>query len=626
MADLLSGGTATTPAFGAGFVSSGANEAVRGVFSNSEWYVQNAQYSLNLFTTKLNESIYTAPTISVTWNSIAPPALTLPEVVPSMPAIVVNMPTDKPAALDLGLDLTPIDTFTDIAPTLNYGTAPTLSYGAVPTIPTIGAVALPTADTVVLPGTPTYLALSNVSFAGIDMHDDWLTQLDSIPTLTILEPTPFSFAQNPKYTSALLTTLQARMSERMVGGTGLTPAVEQAIWDRARSRETSLALANEAEIMRHSEALGFSLPPGTLAAQLREAQQATYDKLSTLSRDVGIKQAEMEQMNLKDTFANVMGLESKLIDHGFQMEQLAFETSKEYANNAIQVNNARIEAFKAVLSGYQTYAAAYDTLIKGELAKVEVYKGQLQAEVTKATVNTAMVEQYKATISAEMSKVEIYKAQVGAAQTLVQLEQAKIGAAAEQVKGFVAQVNAETAKVEAYKAVVQAEGLKVDVYKSQTQAYAAKVSGQSEYAKAELGRYQALVAAKGQEWDAFKTRVQAETERVRALGLQSSTLLDGYKASNAAIESKANAMTRVWETEIKQYESATNIAMQTAKINNDSLVTANQAKLEAAKTGSQVYAQLVASAYGMQHASASITDASSSSLNDSKSYSESVSV
>lgn len=66
----------------------------------------------------------------------------------------------------------------------------------------------------------------------------------------------------------------------MNGGTGLAPAVEQAIWDRARSRETQTALANQTEVMRTSEALGFPLPSGVLASQLRAAQEDYYNKLS----------------------------------------------------------------------------------------------------------------------------------------------------------------------------------------------------------------------------------------------------------------------------------------------------------------------------------------------------------
>lgn len=400
----------------------------------------------------------------------------------------------------------------------------------------------------------------------------------------------------------------------MAGGTGLPTAVEQAIWDRARSRETQTALANEAEIMRASEAMGFQLPSGVLAAQLREAQQAYYDKLSGLSRDIGIKQAELEQENLKQTIASGMQLEGQLIDYSFKLEQLTFETAKTTADNAVQIYNAQVEQFKALLSAYNTYATAYKTVMDAELSKVEVYKAELQAEQTKAEVNNSLVQQYKAQIEAGLSQVEIYKAQVGAANTLIQLEQARIGAAGEQIKAYVAQVNAETSKVEAYKAELQAETTKVEVYRVKAQAFIARTGAQAEKARAETSRYSALAQAKEAQWRGYTAQVEAERSRIAALGAQSTALLEGYKAGAAAIETEAGMHTKVWESQMRQYEASQNIAVQAAKINGDFTIQANNARLDAAKAGTQVYAQLTSSAYGMMHTSAGISGSASMSV------------
>mgnify|MGYP002398408969 CR=1 FL=1 len=344
-----------------------------------------------------------------------------------------------------------------------------------------------------------------------------------------------------------------------------------------------------------------------MAAQLVDARRNYYDKLPELSRDIAIKQADLEQSNLKDTIAAGMQLEGQLIDYSYKLETLSFEASKAYADNAIQIHNAAVEQFRSLLAGYQTYAQAYDTIIKAELAKVEVFKAQLQGEQAKADINNALVQQYKAQIDAQMSQVEIYRAQVGAAQTLVQLEQAKISAAGEQVRAYVAQVNAETAKVEAYKAQVQAQSTLVDMYKTKADAFSARVGAQAEQAKAELSRYNALVQAKQSEWEGYKTKVQAEGERIRALGIQSGAMLDGYKAGAAAIEAEAGMHLKRWETQIKDYEAGQQLMLQTAKINADVAVQANNARLDASKVGAQVYAQLTASAYGMVHASAGVS-------------------
>ncbi len=593
---------------------SGPYTEVSDAFDRAYSYAESSRSMLAGFASALNTSIYSPPTISMSWTSIAPPSLPGLPPAPDMPEIKFVVPSGEPSTLTLSAPDVTVDNFTESAPELIFPEAPTLSYGTAPTVPAPGAVSVPEAPTVTFPDAPTYLGLTAVSFSGIDLHTDWLEALGTMPTLTLASPTPFSYTASEEYASTLLTTLKNSLESRMAGGTGLNPAIEKAIWDRARDRETKIALANEAEIQRSSEAFGFALPAGALAAQLREAQQNYYGKLSELSRDVAIKQADLEQANLKDTIAAGMQLEAQLIDYALKLEQLSFEAAKTLAENAIGTYNASIEQYKALLDAYRVYANNYDTLIKAELAKVEVYKAQLQGEQTKADINNTLVQQYKSSIEAGMSQVEIYRAQVGAAQTLVELEKTKISAAGEQVRAYVAQVNAETAKVEAYKAQVQTQSVLVDVYKTKADAFSAKVGAQAEKAKAELARYNALVQAKAAEWDGYKVKVQAEGERIRALGLQSGALLDGFKAETSAIESEAKMYTMQWETQIKDYEASQQLMLQTAKINADVAIQANNARLDASKVGAQVYAQLTSSAYGMINASASISGSSSNSV------------
>ena len=590
-----------------------AAELVNQSFANAQNYAATAQQALTGFTDALSTSIYAPPTISVTWNSLAAPTLPSLPSVPTMPTIAFAAPT-APGEWALAEPVITVDDFTELSPTLNLPNAPTVTYGTAPSVPSVANVAVPDAPTLAAVAVPTYLGLSTPTFAGVDLHTDYLTKLDNIPTLDLVAPTPYSYALGPEYASALLTGLKATLNNRLAGGTGLPAAVEQAIWDRARSRETQTALANEAEVMRASEAMGFQLPSGVLAAQLREAQQAYYDKLSGLSRDIGIKQAELEQENLKQTIAAGMDLEGKLIDYSLQLERMTFEAAKTAADNAVQIYNAQVEQFKALLSAYNTYAVAYKTIMDAELSKVEVYKAELQAEQTKADVNNSLVQQYKAQIEAGLAYVEIYKAQVGAANTLIQLEQAKIGAAGEQIRAYVAQVNAETSKVEAYKAGVQAEATKVEVYRVKAQAFSAKTGAQAEKARAEISRYTALAQAKEAQWRGYTAQVEAERSRIAALGTQSTALLEGYKAGAAAVETEAGMHTKVWETQIRQYEASQNIAIQAAKINGDFTIQTNNARLDAAKAGTQVYAQLTSSAYGMMHTSAGISGSASMSV------------
>ena len=585
----------------------GPAEIVQDKYDRSIELADAATDAVNEFQEALNASIYAPPTISVQWQTLAAPNLPPIPDMPALPEINLQAPTGEPSALDATIGNVQIDDFDIVMPELNFPAAPTLTIGQAPVLPQVRDVAIPDAPTIVLPDAPAFLALQTHTFGGINLHEDWLDKLDDIPTLSILQPAPFSYSPGARYASQLLDNLKAQLNARIQGGTGLSPAVEQAIWGRALDRETAVALAREQEVMRGAEALGFPLPSGVLAGQLQDARREYHDKLSGLSRDIAIKQAELEQANLQQATQLALQLESTLLEDAYKLEVLAIDAAKAAADNAIAAHNAAIEHFKALLAGYQAYASAYETVIRAELNKVEVFKALLSAEQTKADINKSLVERYKAEIDGSMAAVQIYQARIGAAKTLVELEGTRIQAGAEQVKAFVATVNAETAKADMYKATIGAEATKVEAVGTLARAYAAKVGGQAEKARVEIAKLQAKVQAKSLEWDGWKARLSAATAEVEAAARKSSVIVDGYRIGVSAAEAQAGAYMRRWEADIKQYEAGTNITFQAAKINNDAVLHTNDARMEAAKVGLTTSSQRLASAWAMVSASAQIS-------------------
>lgn len=585
----------------------GPADIVQDKYDRSVNLADAATEAVDDFQRALNDSIYTPPTVNVQWQTLAAPNLPPIPNLPELPEIDLKAPAGEPSALDVTIDNVRVDEINITMPALSFPAAPSLAIGQAPALPEVRDVAVPDAPTVTLPDAPEFLALQTHTFGGINLHEDWLDKLDDIPTLSIMQPVPFSYSPGAKYASQLLDNLKATLNARIQGGTGLAPAVEQAIWDRARDRETMLALAKEQEVLRGAEALGFALPSGVMAGQLADARREYHDKLSGLSRDIAIKQAEMEQANLQQATTLALQLETTLLDDCYKLEMLAFETAKTAADNAIAAHNAAIEHFKALLAGYQAYASAYDAVIKAELNKVEVFKALLSAEETKANINRALVERFKAEIDGAMAAVQIYQARVGAAKTLVELEGTRIQAGAEQVKAFVATVNAETAKADMYRAAVGAEGTKVEAFRALTGAYAAKVGAQAEKARVEIAKLGARVQAKGLEWDGWKARLSAASAEAEAAARKSSVIVDGYRIGASAAEAQAGAVSRIWESNIKQYEAGTNITLQAAKINTDAVLHTNDARMEAAKVGLATSSQRLASAWSMVSAAASIS-------------------
>lgn len=586
----------------------GPAEIVTESWKLAQTYARDAQTELTKFAEALRQSIYTAPKITYHWNTPNAPSARIAAELPTLPEVAFDpdVLNHRPQALVEDLPVPTMGAFTDTPPVLNLPDAPAVTYGVMPEVPSVRDVVVPDAPVLEDVPRPEMLALNVVTFGGVDLHEDWLEGLKERPELSIAQPTPYSYTRGDAYASELLDKLKAVLSERINGGTGLPPAVEQAIWGRARDRETNIAMANQQEVMRTSEALGFPLPPGVLAAQVRSAQKAYYDKLSDFSRDVAIKQADLEQSNLREAIAAGMQLESSLMDYSYKLESLAFEDAKAAAENAVALQRAALENYQALLRAYETFASAYKTIIEGQLAKVEIYKAQLQGEQTKAEINKLKVEEFKALIDAGMAQVEIYKAQLGAAQTMVGLEEARIGAATEQIKAFVAQMNAETSKVEIYKAQLQGEQIKQQTHKTKAEIYAIQEGAKAEYSRTLAARYQALMAGNAGEWDAFRARVQAEGQRLDALGRQSDALLAAFRAATAVDQANAEIAVKQWEASLGQYSAQAQTAIQVAKVNTDATLTANNARMDAAKAGTQVYAQLTASAYNIVNTTASI--------------------
>lgn len=592
------------------------NQLVSDAYARSVALSARVEQNLASFSNALNVTLAAPPTINYSWHTPAAPSLPQLPDAPNTPHLELgNLPmAPEPLAEQL-----PAIVFDEIPvgnlPELSHAAPPTLNFGTVPSIPEVQQISVPDAPTVTLPELPQFLSLNTPTFGGVNLREDLVERLNEAPELVMLQPEPLKYVRGPQYQSQLLDGLKALLVQRLAGGTGLPADVEQAIWGRARDRELSASLAEEADVTRKSETLGFALPPGVLADQLRAIRLDRLGKLSGLSRDVAIKQAELEVENLRQTMAAGMQLEDQLMQHWHRSESLAFEAAKATAENAIALHNAHLENFKALSMQYSNLLQAYKTIIEAETVKVEIYKAQLQAEESKAQINTALVQQYKAQVEASMAQVELYRAQLGGAQTLMQLEQAKIQAASERVRAFTATMSAEISKIEGYKAQISADTNKVEAFKALMQALAAKTGAQAEMAKAQASRFTALAQAKTGEWDGYRARIQGLTATAEMTAKQFALQNDAYSTNLRGVVAQAEMVNTQWQAGLQQYAAAQSLALQTARSNNDAIAANNQLRSDQAKVGAQVYSQLISSAYNIVNTSASMSASGSYSWN-----------
>jgi hypothetical protein len=93
--------------------------------------------------------------------------------------------------------------------------------------------------------------------------------------------------------------LQARVTAMLNGESGLPRAIEDAIWERGRSRIGKDYLALTQTVASEMSSRGFSIPNGVMVARLDEAKFAGHSATAGFSRDVAIRQAEIAIENLR---------------------------------------------------------------------------------------------------------------------------------------------------------------------------------------------------------------------------------------------------------------------------------------------------------------------------------------
>jgi len=563
----------------------------------------------------------TPPTINVTFPTTptAPP-LTFTQP-PVMDQVIWELPgIPAPFTGSLNIDAYLPEAFDAEPPLLNFGAPPTPFNGIMPDAPGVNLVFENPELTVDLPAPPSLMSISTRPFDGLNFP----TIDYNIPELTVVAPSVREYVPGSMYTSALLTTAQSTLQRFIVdGGTALPPAIEQAIWDRAREREYRAA-ADAIDDLERMETLGYAFPPGVYVnARVKISTELGYT-VSMLSRDVAIKQAELEQDNVKFALQNAIQLEGQLIQYTNQIEQRAFDSVRYATEAGVSIYNARVQAYSAYLDAYKTKIAIYEAQIRAEMARVEAYKVEIDAERAKADINSALVQQYKTEADVALANIEIYKAEIAGIQTKAQIEQLKVQIFGEQVRAYGAQVNAYTAGVEGFRATIQAEGSKQEAYKSQVQAYATEVDAGSKFVGAKIEEFKARISAKEVEWEGYKSAVQAASARAQAIAQINSAKADAYRAESGAIGTYNEVLTKQWQVSIDQAQRVTEIGISAAKANAELYISSRGLILESAKVGAQVSAQIGAAALNSSNWSYSASDAVSYSNSNSSSFSDSV--
>lgn len=213
---------------------------------------------------------------------------------------------------------------------------------------------------------------------------------------------------------SITTAIYARLD-----GTALPADIEAAIWDRARDREVATMQASIDVVTRDSEALGFALPAGVTADGVRMAQRNYYDKVSELSRDIAIKNAELMLSNAQkagdqaiqiegvraDVRAKVHGSAAQLVAAALDRKNRAVEVATKVEGTITDIAEKRSRvAIDAFRGGIEVFRASVDQDVKHWETNIRQYEAQQTYTFNAQKLNADLLRA-NADINLEAAKV-----------------------------------------------------------------------------------------------------------------------------------------------------------------------------------------------------------------------------
>ncbi len=516
------------------------------------------------------------------------------------------------------------------APVILIPDAPGEDVIDLPTRPNIDmAVDLPTPPSSALPEMEELLAITLPVF-----------EFPDLPTFSGAPPAldfavPDSVALNwtePTYSSQVMDELVAEVRRMMAGGTGLPPAVEQALFARARDRAGADVERAVQEAFADWAARGFDMPPGMLVKQVSVAREQGQQRTAELNRDIMIEAAKWEIDNLRFAVQQGLALEGLTTNLFENTVKRLYEAARFHAESQISLLDAQVAVFNARNEAFRSTVDVYRTQLDGALAKLQAYKTAVDAQAVIGQINAQRVDVFKARLQAVLSDVEIFKALMDGAKVKSEVAKTQLDGYRADVQVYSERLQAQKNRFDAYESRLKGENAKAGIFEAQTRAYAetvraitAKTDAQrataqiaTEAARIQLSAYEANLRGVEQhnqvtfrrleaDADVLKTRLSAWDSKARAQQGESE-----LRARHA--ESTMRVQLAYTETKLKEYQAHLERAMSEAQI-----------ALESAKAMGQYSAQLAAGAMSAINIGASVSASGSVGESYSRSKSESTS-
>ncbi len=412
----------------------------------------------------------------------------------------------------------PDDTLPDVPDDVPIVSDPTL-----PTSPSLDLPPVPVLEDVAIPAVPT---IDNLTFEGV------------IPTADLTPPEPMFIYDEATYQSDLADAIKTKLyNDVTLGGSGLDADIEQAIWDRGLSRLNIELDKIHQQVLTNWETWNCEMPDGVLSGALQEiAFEDARTKLDA-NRDIIIKQADLAQENTHFAITSGMVYEKQIMDFTNQVNHRAFEVARFRVQAVIDIFNIRVNAFNAQMEGYKALAQVFESRIRAELTKVEIYRAQMEGAKLHGDLQVQKVEIYTRRVQALQTLIDLYRAQMEGARLQVDVDKAKIDAFRARLDAVVAQIGGVTAKFDLYQAQIAGETSKVDLYGKQVSAFATHVQASKIEADINLGETQSII--------------ESNKDKISLLN----AAIDKYKSDTQYELGKEDAGVKVYTAQVGEYEA-----------------------------------------------------------------------
>lgn len=532
---------------------------------------------------------------------------------------VGSAPTFTGSAPSVSLPSRPseVAAFTKVAPTLDLAniTFPDpppqfdQPFGDVPTIVERDA---PEAPTIVLPSFDS-VAPTDAPGAVGDMAATFMARYREIA------PTAYNMIEgqldamlakmNPRFHDQM-EALEGKLSQYLVGGTALTPAIEEQISERTQDRANAEYMRVHDTIYEDAGKRGLSLPDGAVMAGVQQARQAASDNIARGNIDLAVKQAELEQQNIQFAITTSANLRTAVLSAAISYHSnlitihgQAINAAQAVVSALIEGYNAAVRVYAARLDAYKADAQVYEARARAALSFVEKYKAEVEALSALVDVDKAKIEAYNSRIGVLQSLASVYRTRVEAIVSRAELEKLKIDAFGAEVQAYSATVQGQTAAWQGYAAAISGEEAKarvfaeqVNAHRANVDAWRAQVEAGAENVRGVTARNVGVVQAYSAQWQAFSAKTQAQAAKASALVDFQKTLVTQYGATLQAALAQ-------YQAKVENYRAVAQIAIERNRTEQEAILGKARVRIAAAdgiaRTGvasADMYARVSSSA------------------------------